>query len=135
VTYATPLELRDRYRRDDVDEFAHIGDTDLAQALVAASAEVDSWLPGGDLSSEDTAVIKDKALTLARMLAHQDSALSVEHPIVRDAKEVRDWLKALAAGRVKLPSYRPEATQGGSSIAAPTREMVYDTALWSTYRL
>ena len=105
MAYATATDLRDRYRRGlDQDAFANLDDADLDQALVAASSEIDSWRPqAADLGAAALAVLRDKTLTLARMHAYQDQALDDAHPIIRDAKEVRDWLKALSRGAVHLP--------------------------------
>lgn len=122
MPYASATELRQRYRRGlDRDEFAHLDDADIDQALSAASAEIDSWRPAGTFSVAAAAIIADKTLTLARMLAHQDSPLDDSHPVVRDAMEVRAWLKALAAGRVSLPADTTAAatTSPSPQVSAP----------------
>jgi phage gp36-like protein len=133
--YGTAQALRDRFRTGiDRDDFARLDDADLEQALTSASSEINSWVPGGAaLTPEDITVLTDKALVLARMLAHHDSALSQEHPIVRDAMAVRTWLKALARGAVKLPSDRDTDATGAATIAAGTRSMRYTGNLWDTY--
>ncbi|MEY2686292.1 MAG: hypothetical protein RL375_490 [Pseudomonadota bacterium] len=129
--YATAAELRTRFRVGlDADEFAHRDDADLEQSLIAASAEIDSWRPASNLvTAANLAVLRDKALILARMMIHQDQALSDEHPVVRDAQEVRRWLRALAAGTVRLPD---EAGVSGAP-AAPIRKMVYGAEFDSYY--
>ena len=105
MSYATAAELRTRFKVGlDRDEFALRDDADLEQALAAATAEIDSWRPAGALSDAATAILRDRCLILARLVAHQDQALDDAHPIVRDAREVRAWLRALAAGTVGLPA-------------------------------
>lgn len=120
MVYATATQLRARYRRslDDADEFAAHDDAHLERALAAAASELDSWRPAGVLSDAATAVLTDKCLTLARLHAHQDAALDESHPIVREALAVRDWLKALAAGRVVLPAADAVALPA-SGLSAP----------------
>lgn len=131
--YATADQLRDRYRSGPggVDEFTLREDADLAAALTAASAEIDRWRPQGTLSADALVVLQGVCVALARMLLHQDQALSVEHPIVRDAKEARDWLRALAAGTIRLPG-------GASTVISPnaagTRAMAFDEAWEVVYR-
>ncbi len=107
-------------------------DAHLSAALTAASAEIDSWRRPGSLSTDALAIVRDKCMVLARMLAHQDHALDDVHPIVRDGLAVRDWLRAVAAGRVLLD---PEASSGltGGHPVATTRTLTYSDALWETY--
>lgn len=116
MSYATPIELRDRYRQGALltDEFALRLDTDLVRALQAAADEIDSYRPQGELATEATAILRDKSLTLARMLLHQDEALGPEHPIIRDAEAVRAWLLLLARGTVRLPA-GPGASGGSGA--------------------
>ena len=140
MPYASVAELRARYAREaDYDEFSHHSDAHLGQALAAASQEIDSWRPPGALGALDTPILAEKALTLARMLAHQDGPiLDPGHPIVRDGLAVRDWLKALAAGRVRLPggtdqSGQTIASAGAVATGAPAR--VYDAAWLEQYQL
>lgn len=116
MAYATAAQLRARYLQASagVDEFAAHDDAHLDRALAAATAEIDSWRPPGTLSDAATTILTDKCLTMARMIAQQDAALDETHPIVREALAVRDWLKALAAGRVSLP-----ADDAGNPPAAP----------------
>ena len=134
MSYAVAAELRARYAQDPLrDEFAAHADAHLDQALAAASAEIDSWRPPVALGVAATAVLKDKCLTLARMLAHQDQPLEASHPIVREGLAVRAWLKALSAGAVRLPA-DPDAAAGGSggpqaSAPAPT----FDAATLADY--
>lgn len=130
--YATAAEIRTRYQRSGVDEFASFSDADLTQSLTAASAEIDSYRPAGGLSVTAEGVLRDKALTLARMLAHQDQALDDTHPIVRDGLAVRDWLNLLARGIISLPADVTDDVST-SSIAASTRTMTLDSALWGDY--
>jgi phage gp36-like protein len=113
MAYATAAELRERYRQGiDTDEFTEREDGELDLALQAAADEIDSYRPAGELTAAATAILRDKSLTLARMLAHQDAALDLVHPIVRDAQAVRDWLLLLARGVVHLP--QADAASGGS---------------------
>ncbi|MFZ1574443.1 MAG: hypothetical protein WAT36_04250, partial [Chromatiaceae bacterium] len=101
MSYASPAELRARFAQDrdpERDEFLTHSDAHLAAALTAASAEIDSWRPAGDLGTAARAVLHDKCLTLARLLVHQDQPLEELHPIVREGLAVRAWLKALANG-------------------------------------
>ncbi len=132
--YATAIDLRSRYRRgvDGTDEFSLREDADLDQALVAASAEIDRWCPSGVLGAAALVVLRDVALTLGRMIIYQDQALGDDHPIVRDAKEARAWLRALASGLVRLPG---DDAAGFSPNAAPTRAMLYDSTFTSQYRI
>ena len=129
MPYASSAELRARYSQglDGADEFAEREDADLDQALTAASTEIDSWRPQGVIGSAAVAILRDKAMTLARMLVYQAQTVDPDHPIVRDAMDVRDWLRRLATGTVHLP------TDGTATAApaAPTRTMVYD-ADWLT---
>jgi phage gp36-like protein len=120
--YATASALRARYRQglDGVDEFAHREDADLEAALTAASAEIDRWRPEGAIGAAAAAVLSDVCVTLARLLAHQDQALAAEHPIVREAREARAWLKALAEGRVRLPAESASSDSGATWDATPT---------------
>lgn len=134
MPYATPDDLRARYLRNGADDLALRADEDLAQALGAASREIDSYLPVTDLSDAARAILQDKCLTLARLLIHQNDALDDAHPIVRDGKEVRAWLKLLARGAVTLPGEAGEPiTPAG--IAAGTRPLVYDAAFAARYAL
>lgn len=128
--YATASELRARYRRGDdrIDEFELRTDGDLTAALAAAGAEIDSYRPAGALSVAATAVLRDKCLTLARMLVHQDEALSEEHPIVRDGKAVRAWLVLLAKRIVLLPAdVAADETDPPPVYAAPVRTLALGT--------
>ena len=109
MPYATAAALRTRYRRGDLDEFAAVADADLDQALTAASDEIDTWRPAGELGTAALAVLAGQCLPLARLHVYGDSALDPSHPIVREALAVRAWLKALAAGQVCLPS-EPDGT-------------------------
>jgi phage gp36-like protein len=123
MPYATPTELRARFTRDEDDEFAALADSELLTALEAATAEIDSYRPAAELSAAGTAVLKEKCLVLARMLVHRDAALEAIHPIVRDARAVRDWLRDLAAGRARLPAGDGSGTSGGTGAewtAIPT---------------
>lgn len=105
MAYTTASALRERYRRGlDGDEFAGRDDADLEQAIAAASAEIDRWRPAGALTAADLAVLADVALPLARQAMYKESALDSTHPIVVDAANARAWLRALAAGTVRLPS-------------------------------
>lgn len=124
TAYATPADLRARYAQDEQrDEFAQHTDAHLAAALHAASAEIDSWRPSGELSTAARAVLAVKCLTLARMIVHQDHDLDATHPIVRDGLAVRDWLKAVAARRVALPSdvTTPATEVGLPAVSGPAR--------------
>ncbi len=123
--YATPEQLRTRYRTGDgeVDEFALRTDDDLEQALTAASAEIDSYRPAGTLSAAALAILADKCLILARMLLHSDQALGDDYPVVRDAKQVRRWLDLLARQAVRLPV--DAATAAPTATVAGTRALVY----------
>lgn len=134
MAYATAADLRDRYRQgiDGSDEFAFREDADLDQALAAASAEIDRWRPPGDIGAAAMAVLRDVAMTLGRMVAHQDQALSEDHPAIRDAKEARTWLRALAAGTVRLPG---NAAIVISPVAASQRTMVYDDAWMARFEI
>lgn len=118
MSYATPAELRDRYRVGiDQDAFALRDDADLQAALDSASAEIDSWLPQGARSAAALAILRDKCLTLARMLLAQDQALDAAHPIVRDALAVRTWLRA----GLPLPTDAADAAAGPQApqVGAP----------------
>lgn len=133
MAYATASELRDRYRTGETgtDEFELRSDGDLEQALAAASAEIDSYRPQGDLSPEGLDILRDKAMTLARMLAYQDQPLDDAHPVVRDGKSVRGWLVLLARGAVQLPV--ADGLSAPRAPAAPTRTLTYDGPLWGRY--
>ncbi|AUB81451.1 phage protein Gp36 family protein [Candidatus Thiodictyon syntrophicum] len=122
MVYATPVELRARYLVGlDQDEFALRDDANLEQALAAAAAEIDGYRLPGTPSPAALLILKDKCLTLARMLVNQDQALSAEHPIVRDGLRVFTWLKDLSRGVVKLPAADAEDVGGGADWAsAPT---------------
>jgi phage gp36-like protein len=137
MAYAVAAELRARYRQGiaGIDELANRTDADLNQALVAASAEIDRWRPAGELGADASAVLRDVCLILGRMLAHQDEALGEDHPIVRDAIAARAWLRALAAGSVRLPVDEVAADGSGGASAAPVRVMVYDDAWSARYML
>lgn len=125
MAYATPAELRARYRKgldSDQDEFALREDADLAQALEAASSEIDSYRPqGGPVSVVAASILRDKAMALARMLLYQDQNIEEGHPIVREALAVRAWLMLLGRGTIRLPA----DAETPSAPAAPTRTMVY----------
>lgn len=133
MAYATAAELRSRYLQGPagVDEFATRDDVDLDQALTAASAEIDSWRPLGLVSLAAADVLKDKCLILARMVIHQEEALDESHPIVRDAIEVRRWLRALAAGTVQLPG----DDESAGAVRSAARTLVYDDAWLARYTL
>ncbi|WP_295579438.1 hypothetical protein [uncultured Lamprocystis sp.] len=103
---------------DSADEFTLRTDADLSAALESAASEIDRWRPAGLLSAAATAVLRDVSMTLARMLIHQDQALDVAHPIVREALEARAWLRALAAGTVRLPD---DATTDAATATTTTR--------------
>jgi hypothetical protein len=129
--YATPLDLRDRFRRGiDGDEFALLSDEDLAGALTGASSEIDSWRKPGVLGIDALLILKEKCLILARLLANKDQALDSSHPVVRDAQEVRAWLKALLRNPELLPSAENTAV---GTIAAPTIDLVYGDAFSLAY--
>jgi len=133
MAYASAAELRTRYRQglEGTDEFAEREDADLDQALAAASTEIDSWRPQGVVGAAGVAILRDKAMTLARMLVYQAQIVDPDHPIVREAMEVRDWLRRLASGSVHLP------TDGTATAApaAPTRTMVYGADWLTDYSL
>jgi phage gp36-like protein len=125
MPYATPAELRARYAQDlDRDEFALHSDAQLGEALAAAGAEIDAWRPPGRLGTAALAVLRHQCLTLARMLAHQDQPLDAVHPIVREGLAVREWLRALAVGKVALPAAADESAPPGLDppvvVAPPT---------------
>lgn len=130
--YATASEIRARYQRSGIDEFSGFSDADLTQSLTAASAEIDSYRPDGALSSAALDVLADKAMTLARMLAHQDQALSDLHPVVRDGLAVRKWLQLLARRVVSLPA-DPDAG-AASTVAVAPRTMIYTATVWGEYQ-
>ena len=133
MAYASAPELRARYRQglDGIDEFAEREDADLPQSLAAASAEIDSWRPQGTLGAAAMEVLRDKAMVLARLLIYQAQTIDPEHPIVREATEVRAWLRRLSTGAVHLPTDGIAST----TLAAPTRTMVYDAAWDAKYTL
>lgn len=133
MAYATAADLRLRYTIDS-DEFELRDDESLDRALLAASDEIDSWRPPGTLGIAALDVIKDKTLTLGRMLVYQNEALDGSHPIVRDGMAVRAWLRALAAGTVQLPI---DATADGitGTVVTHTRSFIYDSAFDSRYLL
>lgn len=124
MSYATAEQLRDRYRQGiDGDEFAARDDADLEQALAAAAEEIDSWRPAGSLSAADLDVLRGKALPLARAYVYKDHALDPTHPVISDAAAARAWLRALAAGFVRLPSAQvataTEASPASPQVSAP----------------
>lgn len=121
MSYATPTELRDAYRVGiDGDALAHRDDADLEEALGKAAVDIDSWRPAGELTDADRVVLAAKSLPLARSYLYQDQVLDAEHPIRADAAAVRTWLKALAAGAVRLPS----AQVGTATAAQPAAPRV-----------
>jgi phage gp36-like protein len=135
MAYATPTELRVRYRLGtDKDEFASETDAKLNEALTSATAEIDGWLPVIPDSTDARlmGVLREKALVLARWYMHQNEPLAAEHPVVVDMRAARDWLKGLAKDDINLP--------GSPSIAAPAivagdaPAMVYDNAFSLAYR-
>lgn len=133
MAYASVAELRERYAQDvNRDEFGHHTDEHLAQALRAASAEIDSWRRPGSLGPAAAAIVHDKCLALARMLAHQDHPLDAVHPIVRDGVAVRDWLRAVAAGRVLLEPEESSGVVSGHPVAS-SRKLIYTDTLWGSY--
>jgi phage gp36-like protein len=135
MAYATPDALRARYRTGITeDEFALRDDADLEQALSAASAEIDSWRPAGVVSGAGAVVLSAKCMTLARMLVHQDQALDEAHPIVRDGREVRSWLRALAAGTVRLPADTADAG-AAQRVAVIPRELTYGADFLTKYTM
>jgi phage gp36-like protein len=120
MSYATVAELRARYLQEGTDPFASRSDAELGQALDGASGEIDSWRPQGEPSAAALMVLKDKCLTLARLLAYPDAALDETHPIVREALAVRAWLRALSTGAVQLPSSDVAASgPTAPQVAAP----------------
>ena len=134
MAYASAIDLRNRYRQgvDGADEFALREDADLNQALIAASAEIDRWRPQGDLGAAALDVLRDVAMTLGRMIIHQDQALGDDHPIVREAREARAGLRSLASGTVRLPG---NAATIVSPIAAAPRTLVYGDAWMARYEI
>lgn len=124
MAYATVAELRGRYAGADSADGGELdlySDEAVQQALDDASAEIDSWRPQGTPSAEGLAVLKGKCMTLARLLVHQDQPLGELHPIVRDGREVRAWLRALASGQVSLPSGDSAAAAAAAPrVSAPT---------------
>jgi phage gp36-like protein len=133
MSYASADALRDRYLRNGQDEFALRADEDLDQGLQAATAEIDSYLPSGPHALAALPILADKCLTLARMLVHQDDALDVSHPIVRDGLAVRAWLVLVARGVVLLPVDPPAAAS--ATLAAGTRTPVYGADFVAGYSL
>lgn len=104
MSYATPAEMRARFRSRDEDEFGLHSDAELQTALTAASRELDSYRPAGTLAPEGLLILAEKTLVLARMLVYQDQALGAEHPIVRDGQRILDWADKLARGELSLPA-------------------------------
>lgn len=134
MSYASVQQLRERYRSGIDLGFVQLDDSDLEEALRSASSEIDSWRPAGALSEAALDVLADKAMTLARMLAHKNDPLSTEHPIVRDGMAVRKWLEALASGRVLLPSDTTEPVPDRPTTATNERTLVFTDDLWETYQ-
>jgi phage gp36-like protein len=136
MAYATPSDLRDRYRQGENDEFSTLTDSDLDAYLGAASAEIDSWRPAGVVVNDAAAaVLKDKALTLARLLTYSQVALEDTYPAVREANEVRAWLRALSAGDVAFPGSDAGSDAGSIAPAATTRTITYDADWLASYTL
>lgn len=135
MSYATVMQLRDRFTRNGDDEFALREDEELALALTAASSEIDSYRPAGPLSVAAADILREKCLTLARMLAHQDEALDDAHPIVRDAKSVRHWLDLLARKQIELPVDVAPGEPAPSGYAAPVRTLTLGAAFEAAYQV
>jgi phage gp36-like protein len=135
MSYATPSQLRERYRRGlDSDEFAAEDDAKLDSALNAAAVEIDSWRPAAVLSDAALEILADKALTLARLHLHQDEALDPIHPIVREAEAVRTWLKALSRGEVNLPINPEDPVPSSPVVPLDTGRIIYNDAWSAKYR-
>ena len=117
MSYATPTELRERFMREMTDEFVTRPDAELQQALDAASREIDSYRPAGTLSTAAAGVLTEQCLVLARLLVHNDAALDGSHPIVRDARAVREWLRDLARGTARLPDDTDASAGSGAQWA------------------
>lgn len=120
MTYASTDELRARYGT----EFEVRTDADLDAALADAARIIDGWLPAGDLSAAALTVLAGHQMILARRALYPDQALDEAHPIVRDARETLDWLKALAAGRVGLPADAAAAADAGTAEVAAEASVI-----------
>ena len=131
TVYAAPEQLRNRFQQGDVDEFALRTDEELEQALLSASYEIDSYRGTTIISAAGELILADKCLTLARMIANQDQALDITHPMIREATAVRDWLQLWSKKVVNLPT---EMTQEQvKAIDTSTRKMVYDSVFDGQY--
>lgn len=88
---------------DEDDEFITRTDAYLEEALESASAEIDSYLPRTQLSAQAILIVTRKCYLLARLFVYKDQALDQTHPVIREAENVRKWLRYLSQGTVTLP--------------------------------
>lgn len=103
MIYGTIAAFRATFTSSGVDEFVTRSDEDLQEALGAASAELDSYIATPILSEKALDVLTRKCYFLARLFVYKDQALDVTHPVVREAENVRRWLRYFSEGRVSLP--------------------------------
>ena len=108
MSYATPEQLR---AATGV-EFELRTDEVLQAALDAATTEIDSYRPAGELAPEALPVLRHHCQVLGRLNLYRDQALDATHPVVREAIETRRWLRLLAGGQVALP--QGDDTTGGT---------------------
>lgn len=140
MAYATASELRTRYLQgaDLVDEFVTLEDADLTRALESASQEIDSYIPSVVITPRHLDILKDKCLTLGRMLAYTGQALDDTTPIVRDALSVRSWLVLWSTGKIVIPDEVSTVLPGESipvRTAVSQRSIVFDDTFIRGYTL
>ncbi len=122
----TPQDLRDNY---GADEFVEYDDAHLARALDRAVNTVARYVQVPPaVGSRAEVALNSVVLTLARAYAHDEQALSDEHPVVREMREALAWLARIADGKLSLPpeptlpdapAIPPNALFTGVAVVAP----------------
>lgn len=128
----TPADLKAHYGED---EFAHLDDAQLDQAIARAIGTVSRYLPSTpDPATPAGLAVSKVTLTLARAYAHDEQAFGDDHPVVREMREALSWLKMVAQGHIPLftedTSPRPLPVHG---IAVSAPEPVFTQSLFDRW--
>ena len=86
------------------DEFCAFDELHLQRALTRAADTVTRYIPNRpDPACDFGQAVMRAELVLARAYAHDEQAFADDHPVVREMREIIDWLKRVADGRVSVP--------------------------------
>lgn len=139
MAYCTRADMIARYGEteltqltDRTGEYGIIVDAVLDTAITDASADIDGYLSDGGYSVPLTSpphVLVRHCCVLARAQLYDDLK---PKEVLEDMQRSLDWLERIASGRQGLPGVSA-TTEPRASVAAPTRDTVFNAELWERY--